>query len=247
MRFSASLSTYQPSPSPSLPLSPGPCADTLLCGLDGLAVRAVGGVETLLDVGDGLAGLAALALDEGEARHRILVQDRVERLAHLALHVRKHVPAGARRATPLSRRGAHDRGKELTTHGGAMHGDAQGVRAARNGSHLRTTDSICFGVKRPLKVSFPSGSSEQATPNSALKYDMTCSMVRWIFLQMSLKLTNTVFFDPSLATCPKTQPSAGCCCAQSGLAARQPHPGPNSLFQFSLCTSCPRPCPLGSG
>ena len=41
--------------------------------------------------------------------------------------------------------------------------------------YLRTTDSICLGVKRPLNVSLPSGSSEQGTPNSALKYDITCS------------------------------------------------------------------------
>ena len=63
-----------------------------------------------------------------------------------------------------------------------------------------TTDSICFGVKRPLNVSLPSGSREQATASSALKYDMTCSIVRCILLHTSLKLTNTVFFEPSLAT-----------------------------------------------
>jgi hypothetical protein len=43
--------------------------------------------------------------------------------------------------------------------------------------YLRTTDSICLGLKIPLNVSLPSGSREHATPNSELRYDITCSIV----------------------------------------------------------------------
>ena len=67
--------------------------------------------------------------------------------------------------------------------------------------YFRNIDSIYNAENLPLILNCCNSSIDPSTPNSAKKYWNICSKLRFIILQISLKLIHTIFLGPFLITC----------------------------------------------
>ncbi len=71
--------------------------------------------------------------------------------------------------------------------------------------YLRSKVSMCLGRYLPLMTSLSllslTGAILHSVPNSTLMNSCTCSFYRFIAFTVSVKMTNTVFFEPSRITC----------------------------------------------